>query len=85
MTDPITPLTPGVPLAGPRGSSTPAKTAVASDALPEAGTPFAPTPQAALARVKKSARWKPRIIEKCFGAGRVPEAVLGMGFSLKDS
>src|SRR5687767_3407291 len=27
-------------------------------------------PQAALASVRKSARWKPRIMEKCRGAGR---------------
>src|SRR5690349_1452765 len=28
-----------------------------------------PTPHAAFPSVRKSARWKPRIIEKCFGRG----------------
>ena len=47
MTDPITPLTPVVPLAGPRGSSPPAaKAAAASDAVPPSGPFVSPTPQA---------------------------------------
>src|SRR6187397_1613936 len=39
----------------------------------------APTPHAALPRVNTSARWKPRIIEKCFRAGADAGDEGGMG------
>src|SRR5438105_15810717 len=40
----------------------------------------APTPHAALPSVRKSARWKPRIMEKCFGRGSLMAGVgTGLG------
>src|SRR5438445_5367428 len=39
---------------------------------------MAPTPQAALPSVKTSARWNPRIIEKCLRGGRWVGAVVAI-------